>query len=116
MYIQDHRLPAPPKGRKVPAPVDGFPAFPVGKFYVTGKRAGNRLQEMPRLTWPLRRDGATPNRDAVRPAQAHPPMTLLRKTLGAAEAEALRRRGPQEESVAILGPSQPQKQTEGRRK
>lgn len=71
---------------------------------------------MPHLTWPLRRDGATPNMDTVRPAQAHPPVTLLRKTLGTAEAEALRRRGPQEESVPILGPSQPQKQTEGRRK
>lgn len=55
--------------------------------------------------------------DAVRPAQTHPPMTLLlRQTLEAAEAEALRRWGPQEESVAILGPSPPQKQTEGRRK
>lgn len=75
-----------------------------------------RLQEMPLLTWLLCWDGATLNMDAVRPAQAHPPMTLLRKTLEAAEAEALRRWGPQEEFVAILRPSQPQKQTEGRRK
>lgn len=50
------------------------------------------------------------------PAHAQPPMTLFPKALEPAEAEAPLRWGRQEESVAFLGPSQPQKQTEGRRK